>query len=176
MKSTAYVLGFICVIVITFVILVIIETIMKKRNTKVEFDERQIAKRGEAYKTGFKAVTICEILEFFNEILFGFHIMDGALLHLSILLIGILAFVIHAIWNDAYFTGRGKKKVWLIVIITAVILNLLCFFCNDISAMKTEDGLLSYGFTNLEAAIFCFIIFVNIVIKLLIDRKTNIEE
>lgn len=176
MKSPYYVIGFICGILSVAIVSIILAKIAKKKNKNIEYDERQQAIRGQAYKTGFKAFAVCEVLAMCNEIGFGFHFMDAGLLHFTFLIISCLAFVIHAMWNDAYFQGREKKIIWIIIMLVGIIFNLVCFFWRDSSENFTEDGLMSYAFINLFCAIFCFIILVNGVIKILVDKKSEKKE
>ncbi len=173
MKSPYYVIGFICGILSVAIVSIILAKIAKKKNKNIEYDERQQVIRGRAYKTGFKTFAVCEVLAMCNEIGFGFHFMDAGLLHFTILVISLLAFVIHAMWNDAYFQGKEKKVIWVIIMFVAVIFNLVCFFWRDKSTNFTEDGLMSYAFINLFCAFFCFVILINGVIKIFVDKKVE---
>lgn len=176
MRSISYVVGFITGIAAVAIMYFILSKIAKKKGKNVDYDERQNIARGKAFKTGFKAFALCEIIAMCNEIGIGLHVMDSGVLHFVILLIGLSAFCIKVIWSDAYFLDSEKKKVWGFVMFFAVVLNLVIFFFLSDDSLYSENGLLSTGFINLFCAIFCFIIFVNGIIKLCIDKKNEKEE
>ena len=175
MKSLICIIGFICGLAVVAIVYSIIAAAAKKKGGQMEYDERQIAIRGKSFKTGFITFVICQFVVICNEVGIGIHIMDGVLLQFTILLIGLVTFIIHAMWNDAYFQGNGEKKVWIILMLIVIAVNFILFFSKDFSKLKTEDGLLSNAFVNLEIAFFCFVILVNGIIKILIDKKAEKE-
>lgn len=68
-----------------------------------KYDERQEINRGKAFKAGFAAVCVWELLYFLTEIS-GIGIpADGGLIAICGVLAGICVFAVCSIFTDAYF-------------------------------------------------------------------------
>lgn len=151
-------------------IVAIVTLLIKAKGKKCEYDERQVAMRGIAFKTGFITFVLCETGVFFAEILMSKPLVffEPGILNLSIILFSLMIFVLVAIFNDAYFSpNKPMSKRWFIVMVILGIVTLLRGF--------TADELW-YKVLNLEVGAFVIIIMLGIVIKMLITRKAGKEE
>lgn len=171
-KSFAYVLGVICGILAVAIFCLIMRKIATKKVNKSapkEYDERQIIARGKSYKTGmltFVIVTlICTLLETLDV-----HFAQYPLLLLLILLIGAFAFVVDAIFRDAYFRVGDSTKMWWLILIGIANIFLSFINCKD---GFIKDGLLVVDSLNLIVGIWIIVIFVIICIKKYIDKKAS---
>lgn len=172
MKSFEYVLGIICGILAVAIFCLVIRAIVKKNcksSAQKEYDERQIIARGKSYKTGL--ITFAAVTLFFTLLeTLDVHFAEYPLLLLLILLAGCLAFVIDAIFRDAYFRVGESTKMWWVLPIAAI--NIVLSFVRN-TPLITEDGLLSLDSMNLIVGIWIIIIYIFILIKKIIDKKAE---
>ena len=164
--SLPFAIGFTVGIAMVAVVLFI----AKRKNTKCEYDERQIAMRGLAYKAGFITFILCEVAVFFAEILMSkpLVLFESGVLSLSIILFSLLVFVIVAIFKDAYFSpNKPMSKRWFIVMVLLGIVTLL---------RGLTKGDVWFKVLNLEVGGFVLIIMLCIVIKMLISKRADVYE
>lgn len=179
-KSTAYTLGFACGIISVFLIVLLIRficaKILKKKNIKKEYDERQMIMRGQAAMVGFKTFCVWQIFSMIVEAGTGTPVMIPALWHVTGLLIGCSAFAIGCIWKDAYFSQRDKPFAFSIFIVIILVANIFVFFMNGgLKNGRTEEGLLALPYVNIFVSVMLFIILINLVVKHFVDKKTKEE-
>lgn len=169
-KSFMYVLGVVCGILAVAIVCLIIRSIVNKKgkaSCAKEYDERQMICRGKSYKTGMITFVIASLIATMLETL-DVHFAEYPLLFLLILLIGCFAFVVDAIFRDAYFRVGESTKMWWII--PAAALNVALSFVRK-TPLITEEGLLSLDSMNLIVGIWLLLIGVVILVKKLIDKK-----
>ena len=176
MKSTEYSLGFatgfIAVVVVTVIIALIIKKITGK---KAEYDERQLAIRGKAYKVGCLTYAILLAASVILHSNFELAVMPFYLEQTLILLAGLGTFICFAIWNDAYFCVNQKKKQWTLAIMLASAANFAIFF-NTRENWFTPEGIMNSSWNNLFVSVFTLIIALNVCLKMLADKRLEKEE
>lgn len=176
MKSTEYSLGFatgfIAVVVVTVIIALIIKKIIGK---KAEYDERQLAIRGKAYKVGCLTYAILLAASVILHSNFELAVMPFYLEQTLILLAGLGTFICFAIWNDAYFCVNQKKKQWTLAILLASAANFAIFF-NTRENWFTPEGIMNSSWNNLFVSVFTLIIALNVCLKMLADKRLEKEE
>ena len=176
MKSTEYSLGFatgfIAVVVVTVIIALIIKKITGK---KAEYDERQLAIRGKAYKVGCLTYAILLAASVILHSNFELAVMPFYLEQTLILLAGLGTFICFAIWNDAYFCVNQKKKQWTLAILLASAANFAIFF-NTRENWFTPEGIMNSSWNNLFVSVFTLIIALNVCLKILADKRLEKEE
>ena len=173
MKSPEYALGFAAGFAAVVIVTVIIAMIIKKiTGKKTEYDERQIAIRGKAYKVGFLAYVILLAASLLIHSNFELAVIPFYLEQTLIMLIGLGAFVCFAIWNDAYFCGNEKKKQWAIFILLASAANAAIFFKTR-ENWFTPDGIMNSCWSNLFVAVLTFVIALNAFIKIIADKQAE---
>ena len=176
MKSTEYSLGFatgfIAVVVATVIIALIIKKITGK---KAEYDERQLAIRGKAYKVGCLTYAILLAASVILHSNFELAVIPFYLEQTLILLAGLGTFICFAIWNDAYFCVNQKKKQWTLAILLASAANFAIFF-NTRENWFTPEGIMNSSWNNLFVSVFTLIIALNVCLKMLADKRLEKEE
>ncbi len=149
---------------------VIILAIARKKGKYGEYDERQAAVRGKAYKAGFFCFVLCEAVVFLIEIITQkpLVIVENGVLNWLIVLFSCLVFVEFAVFNDAYFTpDKPFSKRWAICTYLYVVLSLIQSFRVDEPWFKV---------ITLSAGIFVFVIITSVIIRRMIAKKTEKEE
>lgn len=155
--------GGIAVALLVLLAIRFVKTKILKQQT-CEYDERQIAVRGKAYKTGF--ITLCAF-EFFSIViksLCEITILPPAFWHMIALFVAFEAFIVSCIRHDAYFTPNHRNSIGLSV--SFVLLggiNLALFIIDG--GFTTVNGVLKPSFINFCSALFLFTIVINVFIK-----------
>ncbi len=161
--SLSFAIGFTVGVILVAVVCVIV----KLKNKKCEYDERQVAMRGLAFKAGFITFILCESVVFFAEIFKSeaLVLFEPGVLSFLIILVSLLVFILVAIFKDAYFSpNKPMSKRWYIIMIFLGILSLLRGF--------TADELW-YKVFNLGAGGFVMFVMIAIAIKILISKKAE---
>ena len=176
MKSPEYALGvaagFAAVIIVTVIISLIIKKLTGK---KAEYDERQIAIRGKAYKVGCITYIILLAASMLVHSNFELAVIPFYLEQTAIMLAGLGAFVCFAIWNDAYFCGNEKRKQWGILILLASAANFAVFFRTR-ENWFTPDGIMASSWSNLFVSVLTLVIALNAFLKIIADKKAEKTE
>ncbi len=154
-------------------ILIVIITVLiikKKTNNNCQYDERQLAVRGQAFKAGFLTFVICQLAVYFLEIFKeeALMILVPGTVSMIVILLSLLVFIEVAIFKDAYFSPNkpfSKKWFCLMLILTVSIL---------LRGFTTDD--LWFKVFNLGAGAFMSIVLVSILIKMLISKKSDEED
>ena len=140
---------------------------MGARRENRQYDERQLLTRGKAYRLGFFAMVLVQLLIMFAE---GVFDLDMRYLVGSVCLFsGITVFAVYSIWHDAYFPLQQKPKYYLGLCVVIV-------FCNCLGpvGMWREGALISeilHSATcmNLMCALCFLALAVTIALKMLLS-------
>lgn len=152
------------------VVLVTVVLLKKKCGKKSEYDERQVAARGRAFRGGFVTFVLSELVVFIIEIFTGEPLVIGVPGTLSILicLLSCLVFVEVSIFSDAYFTpNKPMPKAWYVITTLLGIMFVVRFFLDNDEWFRVM---------NLATGIFILIIMASLFIKMLISRKEEKEQ
>ena len=164
---------------IVYLISYLIRTFSKKAKKKYpEYDERQIAARGQAYKTGFIILWIWTLTGIVLDDKINVLFADGSILLFTTLLICGLGIAVTCIWKDAYFPVN-KNPLSLIIFITVVLI--LNIFFSQMSvptfpAQLLNNGQLDKNSINPLCSIFLLIILLNVIAKTLMERQRTIRD
>lgn len=164
--STAFYIG----LIVGILIVAIVSLISIKRKCRGQYDERQKAIQGVAYKFGFFAMFAYFIINGFicMEIGEWLPIIDMNFIGLCF---GIVCFAGYAIFNDAYLSLNSKPFKFSLFISFVAIINYVCFFINVMDGDTPEAFLL-----NLICAVFLTVICFMIIIKVIIDKHNEKKE
>ena len=161
-------IGLVCGLAVVAIVMAILK---KVNNGKCEYDERQIAARGKAYKGGFATFITAELVVFLSEMFMEKPLVIGApgVLSCLIILISCFVFVEIAIFSDAYFSpNKPFPKAWFIIMVFLGIIMIARYFLEN-------DAW--YRIINLATGIFILTVMASIIVKLLISkRKSKSEE
>lgn len=170
-----YALGMLVgLLLISVVIIVILKFTKRDHALRCKFDERQLQKRGTAFKLGFFTLLVENAIYACLSPLF---VQDGPLESLphfedgsgSIFLqicIAVGVFAGYSIWNDCYFSlNESRSRLKLLFAVTGI-LNLVIFFCRLVNGQLLEDGMLTIYWDNL----FCGLMFLFIFLMMFLRR------
>lgn len=124
-KTIIYVAVYVAVVLALFVIGTI-----AGRHKKAEYDERQLAVRGNAFKYGFLTMFIGLTLQMVLITGFQFGIEIYFLSSIICFCAGLTVYCVYAIWNDAYIGVNNTTKSVLIVDALACLFNLVAGISN----------------------------------------------
>lgn len=157
------------VMALIFLICVVIAFIKKKKGyLKCNYDERQKAIQGRAYKYGFFAIGIYQL---FNGAICADAKPWADVLDMNFvgLAIGVFVYASYAIWNDAYVSINEnlKSSILLFTIITVAyaVSFIFCILLNKpVEVIQLVGGFLFFAITIVS------------VVKLIYDKIHNEEE
>ncbi|MBO4319147.1 MAG: hypothetical protein J5857_01605 [Treponema sp.] len=152
------------------VVLVTVVLIKRKGMKGSEYDERQIAARGRAFRGGFITFVLAEVVVFIIEIFTGEPLVIGVpgILGMLICLLASLVFVEVSIFSDAYFTpNKSMPKAWYVIMTVLGISFIVKFFLDN------DDW---YRIMNLAAGIFIVIIMASLLVKKLMSKKEEKDQ
>ena len=174
MHDIAYILGLVCGLAVVAIICLVFRVRRVKHGgaKTVEYDERQMAARGKAYKAGFFTALLYHLIFAalsVTEIPF-FQSVTGMLLG-SFLGIGV--FAVTAIRHDAYLGLNENKRSFLVLGIVVTAANLVTTVCNALDGTLVEEGKLTFDCLNPMVGILFAVIVIALVLH---DRKVGKEE
>ena len=157
MDKVSYYIG----VVVGFLLVVgfglLIRFIFKTKRVKPEYDERQMIARGKAYKVGFFTLliygSICTVLQAME-----IYWCDGLLREVIGIVIGVGAFAIVAILNDAYIGFNENNRYTIGVMSLIGLLNLGSAIIGIITDGLWKDGRATNTIVNLAISILFFVI------------------
>lgn len=172
MSSAPYAIGLLIGVLFGLVIAALLIRYMNRdKKWKTEYDEMQKQIRGKAYCYAFYTVMILEAVMIFIS-LFGVRLpMTDAVLHFTIIVIGVLVLAIYCIWHDAYVGLNTNMKRYAIIVIVAGLINLLSGVSAIANGLMVLNGQLQTPFINLLCAIMLCIVGIVMLIKKGVDAK-----
>lgn len=165
--STYYIIGF-CV---GFLAVAIICFIFGKKKCKVQYDERQKAIQGVAYKLGFFAMIFYFLVNGFICTEIGNWL---PLLHMNFIgvCVGIACYACYAIFNDAYISLNTKPFKTLLPLAFVSVINYIVFLVR----LGKDDSYFETSILNLICAILLTAVCVMLIIKIIIDKCREKKE
>ncbi len=165
--TNAWYIGFAVGVLLAVVLIVLIKKLLGKKCT---YDERQIAARGQAFKTGFCTFVICELIVFFIEFFREkpLVLFQPGMLSIVICLTALLVFLEVAIFKDAYFSpDHPFSKKWCALMFFSATIYIAQFL------VAKEKW---YALLNLVVGVFIVIVMLSILVKKAISRKSEDED
>ena len=164
--------------VMIIAVIVILRWVNKKPSLtskgEKEFDERQIAARGRAYKYGF----ITLIAALFGLCIYGAINETGisiAFIYIS-LCAGLSVFVVYSIWKDAFLNIGQSPARYLVLSMAIVVLNAGSGIMPLFQGKKFMDVLNSPNGANLMCCVLFTVVTVTLAIKMIVSRKEERED
>ena len=174
-QSFAYMLGFMIgagiVFVVSFVaIFILMKATKKDGSIKCKYDERQELVRGRGFKYAFFPFLIYNLLIPLLTICDVKLPADSTALFMIGAIIGLLVYVIYAIWNEAYFSLNENPKKVMIAFAFIGMFNLGLGIIRLFDGTFLTDGKLTFNSINFLLGISFVIIFITLAAKQICNR------
>lgn len=165
--SIAFYVGF-CVGIL---VVAIICLILVNKKCKGQYDERQKAIQGIAYKFGFFAMFAYYLINGFvcSEIGNWLPVFDMNFIGIGV---GVVCYAGYAIFKDAYISLNTKPLRFLLFLAFISVINYICFFAN----FKVNSDTLEVYLTNLICAFLLTAVCIMLIIKVIIDKCNEKKE
>lgn len=141
-------------------VLVVIILIVTKKDKKLElqYDERQMQERGNAFKLGFFTqliymcfMSLCYVVGIQLPVATEVILFFGVLLSLSV-------YVVYCIWKEAYIAlNETVKKVNIVFVIIGIV-NVFIGVMHCIHGNMIENGILTFRCINLLCGVFLLLV------------------
>ena len=169
-------LGFVIGLMIAAIALVFIfKYANKDGKVKTEYDERQKAVRGKAYKYAFftEVFAQCVLMLLFMG---GVEIpVENYILIFIAIILGCMVLATYCIWNDVYWGLNNDRKRYYIVFGVALVLNILPVYFNAIGGTLFENGRIGMPLLNIVVIIMMVIILSELLIKKIVEKNSGEE-
>ena len=146
----------------------------KKKNKECQWDERQIAARGQCFMVGFWTLIVASTLIALYGFFVGKSLFETSETgNIIAVLVGIGAFAVTAIIKDAYFSIHENKKHFFIVGTVLSVMMGIGTIRFITEGMMVADGKLS----DRSLMVFVFVLWVVImIVQAIHSKKEEIEE
>lgn len=173
-------LGIITGIIVAIIIYKIAIKATKKYrfgNNPQNYDERQKAEQGQAYKVGFFSVMLYAAIVGSAEIFLknGLPVEAGVTAYCAIF-IGAFAFATYAIFHNSYISINENSTRIKIIFLIIGFMNIVVSIVNIINGTIIENGLLTLKSTNLFCGLLMVALPIEIFIKEKLDEKGTTDE
>lgn len=167
--NTAWTFGFLVGILAVAAVCALIWVITRKKaGLKKEYDERQQALRGRAFAVAY--ATILVYLGFWmvmNAMEIPFFMQRGSVM--LGLLLSVVVFVGHCIFNDAYFRASESPRRWIVIFSAATLMNLAIGVWHLVDEDTIQERLLNNA--NLMVGVMLLAVLACLLIKRALDRR-----
>lgn len=175
-QSAEFVIGFIIGLTLVFAITALITIlIMKLTKTdgavKCKYDERQELVRGRGFKYAFFTIMIYNFAVAYIQVCSVNLPADSSALLMIGAILGLLVYVIYAIWNEAYFSLNENPKKVMIILSFIGLMNLVIGIVQMIEGRFLENGVLTYTSMNFILGVVFVIIFIVITAKQICNKR-----
>lgn len=151
--NLSYVLGVLAGLLTVALVYVVFLLLAKRhgRCGKAQFDERQVAARGKAYRFAFFTVLFYLLAWGLFELSTEIRLWDTYTGCFLGVFLSVMVFAVVAIWNDAYFALNERPKFYIGLCALVTVLNLGIGIRNlfDGGNPIIENGILTYHSVNL---------------------------
>lgn len=184
--STSYTIGYIVGIMVTVVLVAVVVAFISKVGNKdgkmrTEYDERQKFIIGQGYKIAFWTLAgllvLLQILGELSDNIGKTNIIavNGEVLTSADIIISIMVFCVHNIWNGAYWGLNNNRKRYTVIIAVIGVINLIIGAVAIIrDNMKVVvDGTLTGVFVNLLCGILMIVVLATVELREYVDRKNG---
>ncbi|MEE1124923.1 MAG: hypothetical protein UHK60_01925 [Acutalibacteraceae bacterium] len=168
-------LPFFTIFFIIIIIALIIISILKIKNKKSNFDERQELVRGKAYKYAFFSMAIYGAIYLLCSMFIEKEFLTASMALIIDMFIGLVVSGVYSIWNEAFFTLNIKQspKAYIVLLIWVTLLNSYTGISAIIDGNIIENGTLSTASISLIGSISLTIILITILIKFIVNKKAE---
>lgn len=167
--SIAYVLGIVAGIAMVVVMGIISKVVFKKSLFSCKFDERQELVRGRAFRYGFFTMIAYFLVFGVTVEIMGRNIISVGIVCILGAAIGIMVFVVYAIWHDAYYALKENPTRFSMLFAAFMILNLIA----GIRRFTDHEAGESKVSMNLIFAVVFFVILAAQLLKRIVDKKNE---
>ena len=170
-------LGFVTGLMIAAIVLVgIFKYANKDGKVRTEYDERQKAVRGKAYRYSFYAEIFAQVVIMcllMSDI--ELPIEDYALLFIGIIF-GCTVLAVYCIWNDVYWGLNNDHRRYHIIFAAAIVLNALPIYFGAVGGTLMENGKIGMPLLNIVVLIMMAIVYAELLIKNLMEKRIGGED
>ena len=148
----------------------------KDGRIKTEYDERQKAVRGKAYRYAFYTEVIAQtviMLIFMTGT--ELPIEDYALIFTGIIL-GCEVLCAYCIWNDVYWGLNNDHRRYHIVFVAGILLNAMDIVIAAVNGVLVRNGKLGMYMLNITVLMMLVSVYIEMLIKSVLDRKAAAVE
>ncbi len=145
----------------------------RDKKLKTQYDEMQQKTRGKAFCYSFYTVMIIEALMIFVS-LFDLNLpMTDAVVHFTIIVIGVMVLACYCIWNDAYVGLNTNMKRYGVIMLIAGAINLASAIAAIAGGRMLVGGKLQAPFINMLCAIMLIAIALVLLAKKISDAHSG---
>lgn len=129
---------------IFFIIFIILALIIRKTNKRSDYDERQLAVRGKAYRAAYLVFLVLILFNGLFYVFTGKSLADPCVTSVFSMCVSIIVFAFKCMANDAYIgvsTNARKYVVLLIIIGVLNVFNAVIYFKEEIISFTNGEYL-----------------------------------
>lgn len=163
------------IIILLGIVLVVL--IGRRFNPENEFDERQVAARGKAYRYAFfSTIWGAFLYAIITAIVTEKPIAQEGVIPALIALLGFGVFAVVSIINDAFLALNKKPASFFIIFALAAVSNGFAAVMSIIDGRMLENGLLAFPAMQLGCAVLFTTVMIVLGVKLIKNKKPEAEE
>lgn len=165
--SSSFVIGIMLGLILC---VLIFKAFNKNHKAKTQYDERQEALRGRAYK--YAAYTAWGLIAFFmavktSEVRLP---MDDVMALFTIMVISMMVQMSYSIWNDAYWGINNNIRKYVLFFILIAAINIIITVVYAVDHSLIVDGILTWRGINAVCALMFLLIGIQFAIKSRINK------
>ena len=142
---------------------------------RTEYDERQKAVRGKAYRYAFYTEVFAQTIVMWLFMAgIELPIEDYALVFIGIIL-GCMVLATYCIWNDVYWGLNNNHRRYQLIFAAAVVLNILPVIMNALNGTLIENGKIGMPVFNIIVLVMMVIVYAELLIKKLVGDRNEEE-
>ncbi len=159
---------------------VIVVCILKYANrdgkVRTEYDERQKAVRGKAYRYAFYTEIISQVVIMWI-LMMGIElpVEEYALIFIGVIL-GCIVLCAYCIWHDVYWGMNNDHRRFYIIFVVATILNAFPVVAGALRGTLIENGKIGMPLLNIAVLVMMAAVFIELFIKSMMDKKAEKTE
>ena len=167
-KSAGVAIGILVGLIVAFVL---IRLANNNRKVKVEYDERQLRVRGDAYRYAFYTVVIWEAV--LIVLAYGdFHLpVPDLALHFAGIIAGVIVLSTICIWKDAYWGLNNNRRSYGIILLVAGLFNAIPVVGRLSGAVSSD-----FPYVNLLCCVMLVVVGAELLLKQLADKRAERAE
>ena len=164
------------IIIVLMAALIYAANKQRKQDGYVDYDERQLLIRGNAFKYGFYAVCLYGTVYFlFTRSTEMALMQDGVAAFLGVLL-GVAVFAVYSVLNGAQFTKSSPMRSFLILYGLVIVMNLVSTGLHIHAHDFIRDGVLTDAIIYPAVALAFLAAFIATLVQGMRDRKAEAED
>lgn len=168
-----YVAGVLAGIGSAAVVMAVMAAVRKKQGQpKAEYDERQMAARGVAYRWAFLTLMLSLAVNTGVEAIWGPWAKPGVAVWMMIFL-SVGVFVVVCVRQDAYFAVAQNPRTYLWLFGAVVVLQIPNIIINLRSGGFVEDGLLTWDALSPASGVLFLVLMVCAIVRLRRQREDD---